>query len=437
MDKRDAVLGAIWSAPELIRDFQALCDTGGRFCGTESEAIARDFLRERLAEIPGIGRGEYVFDYEVWGRKTNRVTVLGKGEKTLPCHALIWSKDTPPGGLEGEVVDLGRGHRADFESAGELIRGRIALVRQDYPFGADTVHRMVKYRWAREFGAAGYLLAYPAPGQLVATGYCALNIPEDIPAAGLAYEGAALLGRRPDGSLARARIEVEGERRTEKSVNLIAEIPGKGPEWVSLTAHYDGHDLAESALDNATGAAAILQILRTLAPLVPDCERGLRVSFYTTEEWGLLGSYRYVNDLTEAERRAIAVNVNLDTIAGSPNLACLTSGYVELEDWVRGVGAEIGQGFRIIRPPKRNSDHYNYARRGIPAMRLVAGFDEPDSRVGLILTPADTRDKAPVGELKNGTMAAAAFVWKALNQPGPVVPHKTDEEAAELVAGLE
>jgi hypothetical protein len=34
-------------------------------------------------------------------------------------------------------------------------------------------------------------------------------------------------------------------------------------------------------------------------------------------------------------------------------------------------------------------------------------------------------------------MAAAAFVWKALNQPGPVVPHKTDEEAAELVAGLE
>jgi aminopeptidase YwaD len=437
MDKRDAVLGAIWRAPGLIRDFEALCDAGGRFCGTESEAMARDMLRERLAEIPGIGRDEYVFDYEVWGRKTNRVTVLGANEKTLPCHALIWSKDTPPGGLEAEVIDLGRGHRADFESAAELIPGRIALVRQDYPFGADTVHRMVKYRWAREFGAAGYLLAYPAPGQLVATGYCALNIPEDIPAAGLAHEGAALLARRPDGAFARARIEIEGERRTEKSVNLIAEVPGKGPEWVSLTAHYDGHDLAESALDNATGAAAILQILRTLAPLVGECERGLRVSFYTTEEWGLMGSHRYVNDLTDAERRAIAVNVNLDTIAGSPNLACLTSGYVELEDWVRSVGAEIGQGFRIVRPPKRNSDHYNYARRGIPALRLVAGFDEPDCRVGLILTPADTRDKAPAAELKNGTMAAAAMVWRALNQPGPVAPHKTDEEAAELVAGLE
>lgn len=437
MDKRDAVLGAIWRAPELIRDFEALCDCGGRFCGTESEAMARDLLRERLAEIPGIGRDEYVFDYEVWGRAAHRVTVLGDGGQSLPCHALIWSKDTPPGGLEGEVIDLGRGHRADFEGAAELIPGRIVLVRQDYPFASDTVHRMVKYRWAREFGAIGYLLAYPAPGQLVATGYCAQNIPEDIPAAGLAHEGAVLLGRRPDGSFARARIEIEGARRTEKSVNLIAEVPGKGPEWVSLTAHYDGHDLAESALDNATGAAAILQILRTLAPHVGECERGLRVSFYTTEEWGLMGSYRYVNDLTEAERRAIAVNVNLDTVAGSPNLACLTSGYVELEDWVRSVGAEIGQGFRIVRPPKRNSDHYNYARRGIPALRLVAGFDEPDCRVRLILTPADTRDKAPAAELKNGAMAAAALVWRALNQPGPVAPHKTDEEAAELVSSLE
>ena len=45
----------------------------------------------------------------------------------------------------------------------------------------------------------------------------------------------------------------------------------------------------------------------------------------------------------------------------------------------------------------QNSDHANFALAGIPAMRLVAGFDDPGANLRYVLTPADTRDKVAAG----------------------------------------
>ena len=48
---------------------------------------------------------------------------------------------------------------------------------------------------------------------------------------------------------------------------------------------------------------------------------------------------------------------------------------------------------RTVRPLMQNSDHANFALAGIPALRLVAGFDDPNANLRYVLTPADTRDK--------------------------------------------
>jgi Zn-dependent M28 family amino/carboxypeptidase len=61
-----------------------------------------------------------------------------------------------------------------------------------------------------------------------------------------------------------------------------------------------------------------------------------------------------------------------------------------------------------------NSDHYSFARRGIPALRLVAGFGRPESNVRHILTRGDTRDKVAPAELENAVCVATALVWRAL-----------------------
>ena len=62
-----------------------------------------------------------------------------------------------------------------------------------------------------------------------------------------------------------------------------------------------------------------------------------------------------------------------------------------------------------------NSDHANFAAKGIPALRLVAGFDEQQSQLRHVLTAADTRDKVAPMELHAAAQVAAAITWQALN----------------------
>lgn len=418
-------LGRIWRSRELVDDFHALADCGGRFAGTESEARACAWLRERLEAAAGRPVIEHRFDYDGWWRERTALALPGDGSpRPLAAHALVCSPPTPPGGLEAEVVDVGRGTAAEFDLAAPDIPGRLVLVRHEYPFASGTIHRRLKYGWAQERRAAGFLIAAPLPGGVMVTGSSGRGAPEDIPAAGVTLEAGEAL-RPAGGRRRRARLEIAVRRGPGRAANLIVELPGRGPEWVVLSAHYDGHDLAESALDNATGAAAVLEVVRALAPLVPTAPRGLRAILFTVEEWGLWGSRVYTDGLSEAERRSIALNVNLDTIAGGL-LAALVSGFDDLVPWVTQAATDAGLTIRTVLPFMPNSDHANFARRGIPALRLVAGYDDPAAGPRYLLTSADTRDKVPPAELKAGALTAAELAWRALTWPGPIAAHRRE-----------
>ena len=223
------------------------------------------------------------------------------------------------------------------------------------------------------------------------------------------------------------RMRHANVRRSAFGTNLVAEIPGEGPEWVVVCAHYDGHDLAQSALDNATGVVSAMAVLRAFGPFVPRLARGLRVILFTAEESGLLGSRLYTETLSETERRRIGLVINLDTIAGSPRMTCLTSGFQELDSFVRTAAADGGLDLRCYLPLMRNSDHFNFAQSGIPAMRLVAGFDEPSAGARFLLTEGDRRDKVASSELERGALAAGALIWAALTWAGTICPHKRAE----------
>ena len=60
-----------------------------------------------------------------------------------------------------------------------------------------------------------------------------------------------------------------------------------------------------------------------------------------------------------------------------------------------------------------NSDHANFALAGIPAFRLVAGFDDPQAHLRLVLTAADTRDKVNAVELACAAQLAACVTAAA------------------------
>ena len=416
MTARGAIIEAIRRSDRIVDDFRALAGCGGRLVGSESEKAAARLLEARLAAIPGAVVSAHEFAYRRWTSLGHAFTRILPGQaRELRCHPLVGSAGTE--GVEGEVVDLGRGAEDDFRDASASVRGNFAMVRHEYPFSRTTIHRRVKYGLALDHGAAGFIVANPMPEAGLVTGGAGQDSERNIPAIGVDRATAeAIAGGR-------VRLAVENRRDDDTGRNLIAEIPSRNPEWVVLCVHYDGHDLADSALDNATGAVAALEILRRFAPHIGSMPHGLRVILFTAKETGLLGSRLYTDSLDEAERRAIGIAINLDTFAGSPDFTCLTSGFAALDGFVSSVATARGLIIDTWRPPMRNSDHFNFARVGIPALRLIAGFDDAGAGARHILPSADTADRVSAENLCHGAAIAAELVWAALATPTTIAAH--------------
>jgi len=65
-------------------------------------------------------------------------------------------------------------------------------------------------------------------------------------------------------------------------------------------------------------------------------------------------------------------------------------------------------------PLMPNSDHANFARHGIPALRLVAGFGKPSSRVNRILSAGDVPALIREDEMRQALAVTAALADLAL-----------------------
>jgi aminopeptidase YwaD len=402
---------ASFTDPLMWSDFQALCDLGGRLAASASEAKALAFARRQLAAVPGAQVREHPVDYPGWRCRTAQLTSATTGVE-LRCTPLLGTASAA--GVVAEVLDLGLGRREDFERRAGEVRDRIVMVRHEYPFATEHVHRRVKLALAQQMGAAGFLIAHPEAGVGPVSGSSGRNGGDGIPALGIDADAEQALRRPPDGTLPRVRMVIDGDDRLVRTHMLIADMAGRGPDWVVVSAHLDGHPHGESAIDNATGVAVALAVARLLAPRVAECPRGLRISLTSAEEWGLAGSRLWLERMDAAERRRMVLNVNLDSVGGASGLTALTSGFERLDAWVREAAARAALPLATHLPLMANSDHANFAAHGIPALRLLAGFNAPASNLRLVLTAADTRDKVRPQELDQALRLTTALTWQAL-----------------------
>ncbi len=395
----DAILDTITGDRLLWSDFNALCDTGGRQAGTDSAASAFTFAAVRMAAIgavrnePSTYAGwtchEASIRHEPSGRLIPCVPLLG----TMPCEDLLL-----------DVRDLGRGAPAQFGGAGGMA-GLAAMVRHEYPFATHALHRRVKVAAAAEAGAGAILMVQPEPGVGPVSGSSARHGGPGIPGLGIAIEDAALLAEG-----GRIRITIAAEDHPAETPNLVMEWPGRGPGFVVLSAHLDGHALGESALDNATGVAAALCLARAAAPHLGACENGLMLCLFGAEEWALAGSRAWLAAQPAERVAGMRMNLNLDSVAGHGQLTALTSGFAGLPGLLRGAWPALG----VHEPLMPNSDHANFAARGVPAARIIAGFDEPASNLRFLLTAADRRQLTSDAELRAATSAIARMLWACL-----------------------
>lgn len=189
----------------------------------------------------------------------------------------------------------------------------------------------------------------------------------------------------------KASVSIENSIRNSSSQNVIAAIPGtsRPNESIIYTAHWDhlgvnpeisGDKIFNGAADNATGTAGLL----ALAKLHVQQERSDRTIVFlavTAEESGLLGSKWYAeHPIFPIETTVANINMdNLNTFGRMRDVVVVGAGSSELENYLED--AVLAQD-RYIMPepnPERGyyyrSDHFNFAKMGIPSLYAESGED--------------------------------------------------------------
>ena len=186
------------------------------------------------------------------------------------------------------------------------------------------------------------------------------------------------------------------------SRNVIGKIEGNDPdlrdEYVIFSAHYDhlgiapepvdGDSIYNGAWDNASGTAAVLEIAKALNQVQDDLRRSVLFMFVGAEEMGLLGS-RYWSENPTVHPGNVSANINLDSMQifgetrdivvvgyGRNTLTEILRDHAEREARTIVPDLEPQQGFFY------RSDHFSYARVGIPALYPNPGrqyLDKPEN----------------------------------------------------------
>jgi Zn-dependent M28 family amino/carboxypeptidase len=175
--------------------------------------------------------------------------------------------------------------------------------------------------------------------------------------------------------------------------NVIGKVTGttRPDEYIIYTAHWDhlgigkadeeGDTIYNGALDNASGTAGLLEIADAFKTMKNPPERTVVFLSVTAEEQGLWGSAYYAQNPIYPKEKTVA-NINMDGInpyGKMKDIVVVGKGQSDLEDYLREEASHVG---RYLSPEPNpvagyyfRSDHFNFAKIGIPALYTDTGTD--------------------------------------------------------------
>lgn len=179
----------------------------------------------------------------------------------------------------------------------------------------------------------------------------------------------------------------------QNSHNVIGKITGaKYPdECIVYSAHWDhlgigkpderGDSIYNGALDNASATAGLLELARAFKSLKTKPDRTIIFLSVTAEEQGLWGSAYYAQNPVYPAAKTLA-NINMDglnNIGKSHDIIIVGQGQSSLEDSLRVQAEKLDRTLAYETHPEAGyyyrSDHFNFARTGIPALYTSKGLD--------------------------------------------------------------
>ena len=219
--------------------------------------------------------------------------------------------------------------------------------------------------------------------------------------------------------------------------NVMAYIEGndKKDELVIVSAHYDhlgkrANDVYNGADDNGSGTVTVIELAEAFKIAADEGHRPRRsilFLFVTGEEKGLLGSKYYAENPVFPIANTVA-NVNIDMVGRTDNNYADNSDYIyvigsdrismdlhNINERINQEYTQITLDYKYNDEKDRNryyyrSDHYNFAKKGIPSIFFFSGVHEDYHRT------SDTVDKIMFDKMEKLGRHFFQLVWDLSNR---------------------
>ena len=248
-------------------------------------------------------------------------------------------------------------------------------------------------------------------------------------------------------SIPASYLNAKYNENLKDSENIWAFIEGseKPEEIVVVSAHYDhvgvkAGEVYNGADDDGSGTVAIMEIAAAFQKAKNEGQgpkRSILILHVTGEEHGLHGSRFYSENPLFPLANTVA-DINIDMIGRRDKFHEDTNNYVYLigSDYLSSdlftICEEVNKKYDLLtldykyndkKDPNRfyyRSDHYNFAKNGIPSVFLFNGTHEDYHKA------TDEVTKIEFDALTKRTQYAFAIAWEIANRKDKLIVDKTD-----------
>ncbi|WP_305097775.1 M28 family peptidase [Croceibacterium aestuarii] len=307
-----------------------------------------------------------------------------------------WRSETDAGPFGGRAMTYYGRWTYKFEEAARQGAAAALIVHDDYPAGYGW--NVVERSWTgpqshtrKENGGEA---------QTLVNGWIDHRAAEAIAGAvgtnlaGLAAQ-AEQAGFRPVPLGLKVSTAFDNSLRYIDSKNVVGILPGseRPGEYVIHTAHWDhlghcpandaGDDICNGAIDNALGSAALVALAEAQAKTGP-APRSMVFLALTAEEQGLLGSEYYAaHPIYPLDHTVGGLNIDGGAMTGpARDVDVIGLGKSELDKVLARNLAKLGLAASADSAPQAGyyyrSDHFSFARRGVPMFNIKSGQDLVD-----------------------------------------------------------
>ncbi|MFB3886295.1 MAG: M28 family peptidase [Thermodesulfobacteriota bacterium] len=381
--------------------------------GTEDELKAAQYIKGRLDEY-GIDGKIYEFDAYVGHVGDAQLEILSPVQKSFPSEPRVFTAPTPPEGIEGELILVGRGLPEDYQ--GVDVRGKIVLMEPGGLAGA----RMPASRLAEEKGAIAQIHIADGKSRDIHMGQIrftwgnptpdTIRLVPQTPLISICNEDGRSLRELAKEARVVARIKTNARRGYTRVREPIGTLKGtKEPEnFVLFGGHYCSW--YKGATDNAAANSLMLEMARIFSEHRKSLGRSIKFAWWPCHEQGTYaGSTWFVDNFWDDIRDHAVAYIVVDGLGRAESPGFVPK-YIEPRnsEEIRKFNEMILKklfGLEVRNKRLNKSGDQSFWGMGLPSF-----FGKPDFKAGedatvkgapiwYSHTPEDTLDKVDLQHL--------------------------------------